>query len=48
MGLIFNQNEWLEELDETGPEKWRKANNYRLVQVKQNYWITDVAQKLPH
>ena len=28
MGLIFNQNEWLEELDETGPEKRRKASNY--------------------
>ena len=28
MGRIFNQKEWLEELDETGPEKRRKASNY--------------------
>ena len=29
MGRIFNQKEWLEELDETGPEKRRKASNYK-------------------
>ena len=29
MGRIFNQNEWLEELDETGPEKRWKASNYK-------------------
>ena len=29
MGRIFNEKEWLEELDKTGPEKRRKASNYK-------------------
>ena len=46
MGRIFKQKEWLEELDKTGPEK--KAESKQLqVQINQNYWITDAAQKLP-
>ena len=47
MGRIFNQKGWLEELDETGPEKRRKASNFKC-NTEQNYWITDAAQKLPH
>ena len=47
MGGIFNQKERLEELEETDPEKKTECKQLQ-VQVEQNYWITDAAQKLPH
>ena len=45
MGRIFNQKEWLDELDEMDRE--RKDGKQDTKSVKQNYWITDAAQKLP-
>ena len=46
MVCIFNQKEWFEELDETLPENKAKSKQLQ-VQVEQNYWITDAAQKRP-
>ena len=41
---VVTKKECLEELDETGPEKRRKARSYKCLEVEQNYWIMDAAR----